>query len=243
MRNALRTLPFILLLVSLLALPLVTVQSANDAVKANNLILVSPTDCPPTGCAAGQRLNFRAEFDLAPQFAGGANTQMCVYAPTPDWANAFSANLSGQVSGYAYQSGETSSVCSANAPAGYSFVGGAYGSLPLSAFADQLSFVLRINSSAASNGAILVRVFQVASDGNTWNQSAQLLRTFNVAATTATVYVANDGLACESYAPCFINSGDDLADGIGTGLKDAIDAQAFPRVINKSNSCEPYPDQ
>ena len=40
------------------------------------------------------------------------------------------------------------------------------------------------------------------------------------------VYVANDAAACGSYAPCYINSdSEDLEKiGIGTGLKDAIDA-------------------
>jgi len=37
-------------------------------------------------------------------------------------------------------------------------------------------------------------------------------------------FVAENSNACNLEAPCFINSGDDLAGGLGTGLKDAIDA-------------------
>ncbi|HZU86265.1 MAG TPA: hypothetical protein VFF78_02205, partial [Anaerolineaceae bacterium] len=232
MRNALRNLPFLFIIAALLAYPLISTGIVNAAgPKANNLVMTSPTDCPATGCAAGQRLNFRAEFDLAPQYSGGPNTQFCAYAPAPDWAGSFSINLTGLISGTAYTNGETTGVCSANLPAGYAFIGGGYASLPLGAFADQLSFVTRINPTAISSGAVVVRLFQVTADGNTWIQSAQLLRNIPVAPITSSVYVANDALTCESYSPCFINSADDLPDGLGTGLKDAIDAQSSPTTI------------
>jgi len=39
-----------------------------------------------------------------------------------------------------------------------------------------------------------------------------------------TAYVAETSDDCNLEAPCFINSGDDLPGGLGTGLKDAIDA-------------------
>ena len=32
--------------------------------------------------------------------------------------------------------------------------------------------------------------------------------------------------------PCYLNSGDDLANGIGTGLKDAVDARTTASTIN-----------
>ncbi len=42
----------------------------------------------------------------------------------------------------------------------------------------------------------------------------------------------NDGIGCSGYNPCYLNSGDDLANGIGTGLKDAVDASLAGWVIN-----------
>lgn len=230
--SRLRGLSFLLVLAFSLAFPLQLDNYVNAAgPKTNNLVMLSPTDCPITGCAAGQRLNFRAEFDLAPQFSGGPNTQLCAYAPAPDWADTLTFNLTGLVSGTAYTTGETAGVCSANLPTGYAFAGGAFATLPSGAFADQLNFAMRINSTATSNGAVVVRVFQVAADGLTWSQSAQLLRNLSVAPAASTVYIANDALTCESYAPCYINSGDDLPDGLGTGLKDAIDAQTTPATL------------
>ena len=49
------------------------------------LTMTGPLACPSTGCAAGQRLNFTVEFNLAlydPTLQ--PNVQVCLYAPT-DW--------------------------------------------------------------------------------------------------------------------------------------------------------------
>src|SRR5690606_24252012 len=50
-------------------------------------------------------------------------------------------------------------------------------------------------------------------------------------------FVAADSGACSLKTPCFINSGDDLTGGLGTGLKDALDAlpsgsSSVPVTIN-----------
>lgn len=216
-----------------LFLPVPQGAAQGAGIKTNNLVMTGPVSCPSSGCAAGQRLNFRAEFDLTPQLASGPNTQVCAYAPNTDWvlAGSWQLNPTGLVSAAAYTPGESSGVCSANLPSGYALIGSGYATLPLSAFADQLTFALRINPVATSTGTLLVRIYQAASDGTTWTQSAQLVRTLDVYPASSTAYVGNDSAACEGYAPCYVNSGDDLADGLGTGLKDAIDAQSAPAVI------------
>ncbi|MGB8253501.1 MAG: hypothetical protein WCF08_09810, partial [Anaerolineaceae bacterium] len=45
---------------------------------ALNLSVLSPTSCPAGGCAAGQRINVRAEFPVTPVYSLSPNTQVCV---------------------------------------------------------------------------------------------------------------------------------------------------------------------
>ena len=48
---------------------------------------------------------------------------------------------------------------------------------------------------------------------------------YPIAIPSAAVYAANDAAACGGFSPCYLNSGGDSPGGLGTGLKDAIDAQ------------------
>ncbi|MEN6408625.1 MAG: hypothetical protein ABFD44_02800, partial [Anaerolineaceae bacterium] len=69
------------------------------------------------------------------------------------------------------------------------------------------------------------------SDPTTWTRTHQMIRPLIIAPVAASVYVAANSDSCAGMSPCYINSGDDLADGFGTGLKDAIDAQSSSTTI------------
>ncbi|TLN03831.1 hypothetical protein FDZ74_14565, partial [bacterium] len=114
--------------------------------------------------------------------------------------------------------------CTETAPANYTLLGGAYASLASAAFGDSLGFAFRIGDTAIVPGSVLVRVMEQS--GSTWTRTEQAFLSVPVVPTTSTVFVANDAAACSINSPCYINSGDDLTDGLGTGLKDAIDARA-----------------
>jgi hypothetical protein len=212
-----------------LALAVVIVTSgASIADRANGLTLVSPSACPAGGCAAGQRLNYSVEYSVTPAYFSGPNTQICVYA-TSGWADDTNGWISdeGLLSSQDYTLGETDSVCSSNA-GGYDWIEGAYAQFDVNS-SDRLEFALNIAASATNSGEILVKVYQLNSGGTSWvdtpeSQSYSDTIT-SVAALDDDVFVADTAVECGGYSPCFINSGDDSADGIGTGLRDAVLAQ------------------
>jgi hypothetical protein len=105
--------------------------------------------------------------------------------------------------------------------------------LPTTTFGDLLPFSLRIGKSVTgggSPGSITVRVY-VFSTANNWGKVSEASRAIPLTATSAQVYVANDAATCAGQSPCYLNSLDDKSDGLGTGLKDAIDAAPAPAVI------------
>ncbi len=62
---------------------------------------------------------------------------------------------------------------------------------------------------------------------------------------TTLVYVANQAADCAGFSPCYLNSKADLSNGIGTGLKDAVDAvntgsiiQILGNYLIKSNTVQ-----
>jgi hypothetical protein len=197
------------------------------APQANSLTLVSPAGCPSSGCAPGQRLNFKAVFDLGTyDTSANPNVQFCIYAPN-DWVDtsslAYDAN--GGTSNAAYNAGKTDN-CPAPTPSGYILVGGATATLTTAGVtSDSLGFALRLSHAAPANSGTLEVMALTQQTGATWTQASPAA-SFNmtIAAISQTAYVANDATSCGSYSPCYVNSAADLADGLGTGLKDAIDA-------------------
>ncbi len=200
---------------------------------ADGLILQKPASCPLAGCAAGQRLNFIVEFSVSPQYISGENTQICVYAPddgqsgsgATNWADYSQGWISSQglLSGTSYTEGETQSLCTNHKDAGSAWVTGVYALLP-SNISDQIEFTLNIHSSTNVVGDITVKVFQANATGSTWQETHQFSQSIAVATLDNTAYVAETPAACGSFSPCFVNSGDDLPDGLGTGLRDAVNA-------------------
>ena len=224
------TLLILLISISLLSL-LGLNQASSKALLSDSVSLVSPETCPNSGCAAGQRLNFRLEFSADPNISTGSNTQLCITAPI-DWVDYSSGSISstGLVSGELYTTGELDNVCTDNHPS-EQLVTSVYAALP-STVTDQLDLALRINQTADINGYVNVYIYELDSSGSSWSLSATLTKSINVAAASQPAYVAETVGQCGSYTPCFVNSADDLPDGLGTGLKDAIDAYTTPAEIN-----------
>lgn len=211
----------------LIALLLLGITSASQAqtIQSTTLSQLAPSACPPSGCAAGQTLNFRASFDLGSYVAAPpANVQVCIYTPINWSAESLRLNLTGGVTEANYQTGITN--CGMP-PSGYNLLGGAQASLDPGAFGDWLDFSFRIGSTATANGSVLFQALQRTSD-TTWSTPSQAFLGVAVTATANTIYVANDAAACGSNSPCYINSADDLLGGTGTGLKDAIDSHPLP---------------
>lgn len=220
---------FRLAVVVSLAFPAV---SPAPPLQNNQLSLVEPSACPPGGCAAGQRLTVRATFTLsAYEPSDQPNVGLCLYLPN-DWMgdNALQPELTGEITRANYS--EAAAHCEP-APDKYTLAGGIAASLTDNRWiADALNLSLRIGKTATMNGSILVSVLERS--GGNWTRTSQLTLPLPVVPTASTVYVANDAGACGSASPCYVNSGGDLPGGIGTGLKDAVDAasdQTTVRVI------------
>lgn len=213
-----RTILGLLLLVALVGIGSTQAQT----IQSTTLVQTGPTVCPPDGCAAGQTFDFRLTFDAAAFDASlTPNVQVCVFTPVSWAAEGWRISSNGLVTGVSY-SADTSS-CGAP-PNGYLVLGGVSAQLPADAFGDMLNLGFRISRTATTSGSALVRILQQSTPG--WTQTDQSFAPVPVIPTAAEVFVANDAAACGSFSPCYLNASVNLIDGIGTGLKDAIDAQA-----------------
>ena len=196
----------------------------------DGLMMFMPTTCPATGCAAGQRLNFRIQYSVAPQ-STDPNTQVCVYAPTDGqssegnspWAIAELGWISevGMVSGEAYMQGQVDTLCDDHLNEDDEWLIGAYAQLQIES-TDELEFALHIHPEAEIDGYIKVKVIEAETENGSWIETASYSTLISVAQSAETVYIAQTPDDCGSYQPCFVNSADDLKDGLGTGLRDAV---------------------
>ena len=88
-----------------------------------------------------------------------------------------------------------------------------------------MNFSFRIAAAATSPGSILVRIYEQVSAGS-WTRTSQVFTPqMTPIPSAAVVYVAGSPAGCTAN-PCYLNSAGDGADGIGTGLKDAVEAVA-----------------
>ncbi|MFZ3070094.1 MAG: right-handed parallel beta-helix repeat-containing protein [Anaerolineaceae bacterium] len=200
--------------------------------QASVIQLISPVGCPLSGCAAGQRLNYRLSFQVTPAFSG-ENTMICVTStggsgdpgmkPLFDFTGGY-ISARGLISNLPYT--ERPDCDNINFPDETRIVSVA-AQLP-SETADQLNLALRINSLADLDGSFKFHLFEKDADGN-WAESSSaslqvLVDPLPLPSQPQIGYVAENSNTCSQNSPCFINSGDDLPGGVGTGLKDAIDA-------------------
>ena len=202
------------------------------------ITLTSPPACPGSGCAAGQRLSLHVDFSLS-QYdpALTPNVQVCVYTLSAWNSTGFSIGNKGGVTNTAYNNTapEATAHCEA-APANLTLLGGANSALPAGNFGDTLDFTFRLGNNAATNGTILVQVEEQfaspAGDPPAWHLTTSTFTSLAVIPIATSVFVAESPSACGVNSPCYVDSAGDLKDGIGTGLKDAVDAVAPGSTIN-----------
>jgi hypothetical protein len=190
----------------------VGVHAFPAAVHAADGITPNPADiCASSGCPAGQRLALTVEFALEQNSQN--SVQLCAYGPDSSWkAQDFQADAKGGKSGADY----TSSPSGCPAVQGKNLLGGASAQLPTHTDSDSLGIALRLGS---TSGDLLVRVYanDVLIDGG-------FTQTINVISAGANAFTAANKAACGTNAPCYVDSAGDQAGGLGTGLKDALDA-------------------
>jgi hypothetical protein len=208
---------------------LVMLAFNTTSIKAHPLMaiitsLLSPTSCPVGGCAAGQRLNTRAEYPVNPLYTAGPNTQVCVYTTQEGGQNWADATVFRITNSAIYTNGELDSICSTNLPSGSAYLGGANATF-LSSPNQQFDFAFRISKQSTTAGALKISIYQRNLAGDAWDPTdGPTDLNLTVTSVSGFSYVASSAANCGIYYPCYLNSGDDLAGGIGTGLKDAVDA-------------------
>lgn len=209
------------------AAPAPSFIEGSPLLQSQSLALVGPSSCPPGGCAAGQRLSMRFGFD--PSGLDGAqtpNVKVCVFVPTSWTVDAASVTVAstGEVTNLPYAEDATPTVCDLSTPApdNYSLLFERDATLDSGAFSDAVNFSFRLGGSATGNGPVLARLS--TNNAGTWSAVRSATSpTLNLTAAALVSYVANDVSTCGSYSPCYVNSADDLPNGLGTGLKDAVD--------------------
>lgn len=214
----------------ILSLSLLFIFTVNPSRAADDgLNLVAPAECPEAGCAAGQRLNFSVQFSESPK-KPDPNTQVCIYAPADGqadgvgpWADFTSGWISptGLLSTKKYTQDQVGTICRENRDEGEQWLDGTYTQLK-TASTDQLEFALHIHPEADIDGYITVKVFEPAEGNGSWEETSSFSTPIPVVERSEIVYVAASPDDCDDYSPCFVNSGDDLDQGLGTGLRDAI---------------------
>src|SRR3990172_3167579 len=142
--------------------------SQAQPIQAPPLSLISPSTCPPAGCAAGQTVDLQASYDLAAfDPAAAPNVQVCIYTPSAWTAEAFRIDPTGTVTEASYTA--STANCLAG-PDGYTTLSGAQAQVIAGAFGDILNLGFRINRSAVSGGSVLLRIYQQTA-GSGWVQS------------------------------------------------------------------------
>lgn len=207
-------------------------RAYSKAVNQDLVQLLSPESCPLTGCAGGQRLNYQVTFgvDIQSPSQQGANINVCVASSVTGLikSDTFSQSPAGVLSGVPYQ---PESGCLATLQEGDVLIASTSAAIPTSG-QDKLNLAFRLETTPTSIGQLVVYVVQKDA-GGAWSRISRLASSAIVLVNSnmATLYVAENSDECGMYSPCFINSGDDLAGGIGTGLKDANDANNTSGIV------------
>lgn len=194
--------------------------------QSSTLQLVAPSSCPPGGCAAGQRLSYRLTFEIGVYRSDlSPNVKVCIYIPS-SWLDAGSVQLdsTGGVTAQLYTP-DASCAEDPAPPTDYSLAVAASAAMTGNFFNDILNLSFRISRLASSQGSVLMRVFERTSDApDTWQRTSQTFTPqIQVQSRSTTAYIASDPSGC-SAQPCYLNSAGDQSNGLGTGLRDAIEA-------------------
>jgi len=210
------------------------INGSSQSMGADGLYLIAPNSCPDGGCAAGQRLNFTVEFTVdVSSDLNSAEKVICVYAPTEGnsggspWAEPGSIEIipTGKLSSITYDldNSTINNYCAASIDTGETFLAGASAVLTTGT-TDQLDFNLNINSSTTYNGDLTVRFVQPKLDLTPEDDPATHIASFEIAELTSTVYAADTPEDCSAHSPCFVNTLEDGPHGLGTALRDAVEA-------------------
>ncbi|MBE0697364.1 MAG: hypothetical protein IH586_10605, partial [Anaerolineaceae bacterium] len=226
---------FLTMVVSLTGLRAGNVEAValrKPALQGAGLFMVGPTACPSTGCAPGQRMNLRFGIELSTYFPSDTpNVKVCIYAPT-SWDLTPDTNIvNGELTGNDYT---VVPNCDEDGvqPSDYTLITAREASINQTAFSDSIPFAFRFATTASGKGQIVARLFE-RGETTPFTRTQQSTTTIiTPAALASTVYVSTDAAACGSNAPCYLNSADDLANGLGTGLRDAVEAVAAGSTIN-----------
>ena len=125
---------------------------------SSSLSMLSPSNCPLGGCAAGQRINFRTSFDLNSYTPSvSSNVQICLYTPENWNVTEVGFDPIGKISGLTYQVNQTN--CGPS-PSGYELIAAVSAPINISIFGDTLDFYLRLGKNASANGTTLIRVYE-----------------------------------------------------------------------------------
>lgn len=213
-----------------------SVMAAN-AQQNTGISLTGPSACPPGGCAAGQRLSYRLDFELGVYDATQTqpNVKVCLYVPS-NWYEASSVQLdgSGGITGNPYNNVAGTTGCPEDLipPTNYTLAAAGESAFNnIFVFHDSLGFSFRIARGGTVAGSVLMRVFEYSS-GGTWTRTGQVFTPqITPVPPATTLYVAGSPGACTGN-PCYLNSSGDFPGGVGSGLKDAVDAaDAGARIV------------
>lgn len=199
----------------------------SPAAQGTTLAMVGPAACPSGGCAAGQRMNLRFDFELTNYSpTASPNVKVCFYAPT-SWALApdMADTVVGELTGKSYQRVDNCDEDTAQ-PTGYTLVMAREATIDTMTFSDSVPLALRFSATGSGSGRVVARLFERAESAGFSRTQQSTTATLTVTPPAATAYVASDAAACGSNTPCYVNSADDLANGLGTGLRDAVEASA-----------------
>jgi len=202
------------------------------ALQGTAIQMVSPANCPEGGCAGGQRLNMHFGFELSrydaalPALDNLPNVKVCFYVPAGWGVSPSSVGVAGAGAETGSEYLQVNGCLEDNVPPDdYQLIAGLEAKVTKNAFSDSLDLSFRLGAGGSGKGHVLARLFERNGEG--WARTLQSF-TGNITVVRPEsgkpVYVASDPQTCGSNSPCYVNSADDLPGGIGTGLKDAVDA-------------------
>lgn len=203
------------------------------AFQGTSLVMLGPAACPSSGCAPGQRINLRFDFELTTySTSADPNVKVCFYAPdawliAPDSTTVYQGGLTGE----SYQVDPAGCDVDTRKPTGYTLIAARYATIDQTTFSDSVDLAVQLAVNAAGSGRLVARLFE--NDGTAFALTQQsTTATLSIAPISIPSYVANDAAACGANSPCYLNSASDLPNGIGTGLRDAVEAAVSGQAIS-----------
>ena len=153
MRNAWRWFTLLAITVYLAGFGLQHVEAGTlrspQTLQSNTFVMVSPSVCPSSGCAAGERFNLQFDYELSNySLTASPNVKVCFYAPTSWGVTADQpASITGEISGASYQLVPGCDEDTAQ-PTGYNLITAREAAIDMTTFSDTITISLRLSSTA-----------------------------------------------------------------------------------------------